>query len=396
MKRGFVVAVLVAALASVTAGTAVAADPATCPSSGQATGGQFTFANGMASVPVTIAAGCTDVKVSLVSYEAPGPSWDPNTASQQVKYDFQTQLLSAGTTTLTVRVPDCYFQLDLVYGDPIDHLGPAGTNNFYGSQGRMIESLNGGTSACAPPPPQCPSSGAVSNVTPISVDGGTASVTYDVAPGCSGEVSLVSYEAPGPTYSEDTASQQVLYDSETAPFESGTHTLTVSVPSCYYQIDFVYGAPIDHLGPAGSNNFYSAQGRLIESLNGGTSSCSTSTTSTTTSTPTTTTTTSTTTTSTTTTSTTSTPTVVTQQSSTPQQATPQSTTPQVQTPAAPTKTTSVKSATKTITHKSVKAKPKKRVVRKHVVRKVVKARPKPVRKHAKPAKPVVSGAQFTG
>ena len=42
------------------------------------------------------------------------------------------------------------------------------------------------------------------------------------------------------------------------------------VPNCYYQIDFVCGAPLTNLGPAGSNIFYSAQGRLIDADNGGT------------------------------------------------------------------------------------------------------------------------------
>jgi hypothetical protein len=45
------------------------------------------------------------------------------------------------------------------------------------------------------------------------------------------------------------------------------------MPSCYYQVDFVYGDVITKFGPAGSSNFYSAQGRLIKARNGGTSSC---------------------------------------------------------------------------------------------------------------------------
>jgi hypothetical protein len=46
--------------------------------------------------------------------------------------------------------------------------------------------------------------------------------------------------------------------------------LSVAVPSSYFQVDFVLGAAIDHLGPAGSNIFYTPQGRLISADNGGT------------------------------------------------------------------------------------------------------------------------------
>jgi LPXTG-motif cell wall-anchored protein len=52
----------------------------------------------------------------------------------------------------------------------------------------------------------------------------------------------------------------------------------VNVPSCFFQVDFVKGKPIMHLGPAGSSNFYSDQGRLLAAVNGGMKSCSTGTT----------------------------------------------------------------------------------------------------------------------
>jgi hypothetical protein len=45
--------------------------------------------------------------------------------------------------------------------------------------------------------------------------------------------------------------------------------MEVSVPNNYFQVDFVYGCVIEHLGPAGSNNFYGAQNRLIDHDYGG-------------------------------------------------------------------------------------------------------------------------------
>ncbi|HEV3022434.1 MAG TPA: DUF4214 domain-containing protein, partial [Pirellulales bacterium] len=52
-----------------------------------------------------------------------------------------------------------------------------------------------------------------------------------------------------------------------------TYSLTVTIPNCYYQIDFVCGPAIVPFGPAGSNIFYSAQNRLFSADNGGTNAC---------------------------------------------------------------------------------------------------------------------------
>ena len=99
----------------------------------------------------TVAAGQT-VTLSLVSYEAPTPAFIAALASQQMVYQSQTQTFGPGQHTLTVRVPNCYFQVDLVLGPVIDHFGPAGSNTFYSTQGRLISSGFGGTQPCLPPP----------------------------------------------------------------------------------------------------------------------------------------------------------------------------------------------------------------------------------------------------
>jgi len=104
--------------------------------------------------------------------------------------------------------------------------------------------------------------------------GGTASVNFTVAAGCNVQLSLVSYKAPSAAFSATTANQQVIFDTATGTFAAGAHSLSVDMPNCFFQVDFVFGSPITTLGPAGSNNFYSAQGRLISGANGGTTSCS--------------------------------------------------------------------------------------------------------------------------
>ena len=92
-----------------------------------------------------------------MSYKAPGPAFDADTAHLQTVHDSKTVLLGAGSHTLTVLVPNCYYQVDFVYGDVIATLGPAGSSNFYSAQGRLIKARNGGSGACMPPPPdECP------------------------------------------------------------------------------------------------------------------------------------------------------------------------------------------------------------------------------------------------
>jgi hypothetical protein len=123
----------------------------------------------------------------------------------------------------------------------------------------------------------CPSS--VTTSGPITIGGGGAQVSFTVAAACAGvEVTLVSYAAPSAAFDESAADQQVLFRATTMTALSGPQLLTVEVPDCFFQVDFVYGPPLQTLGPAGTGNFYGAQGRLILFATGGVNSCSTSTT----------------------------------------------------------------------------------------------------------------------
>jgi hypothetical protein len=86
------------------------------------------------------------VQVTLVSYQAPGPSFDANTASQQTVFQVQTQTFTGpGTFSLTVQVPQSFFQIDFVLGTVLAPLGPAKSNVFYTPQGRLVSADNGGT-----------------------------------------------------------------------------------------------------------------------------------------------------------------------------------------------------------------------------------------------------------
>jgi hypothetical protein len=111
----------------------------------------------------------------------------------------------------------------------------------------------------------------VTNLRGQTHQGDTVTVNFTVSTSVtSATVTLVAYDAPGPSFDANTASQQVPIQIVGDTFAPGQHSLTVVLPQNYYQVDFVAGSAITQLGPAGSNIFYSAQGRLISADNGGT------------------------------------------------------------------------------------------------------------------------------
>jgi SdrD B-like domain/RTX calcium-binding nonapeptide repeat (4 copies) len=98
-------------------------------------------------VTFTVAAGTPPHQLTLASYTAPGAVYDPNTASQQQVFDYDTGIFGPGTYTLEVRIPNSFYQIDFVCGSLIDHFGPAGSNIFYSAQGRLLSADNDGTVA---------------------------------------------------------------------------------------------------------------------------------------------------------------------------------------------------------------------------------------------------------
>ncbi|MBJ7596238.1 MAG: hypothetical protein JF886_15525 [Candidatus Dormibacteraeota bacterium] len=240
-------------------------------------------------VAFTVPAACTLDEASIVSYQAPSGTFDANTASQQTVFRSQSGTnLAAGRHTLAVDVPACYFQVDFVRGAVIAHLGPQGSNNFYNAQGRLIASANGGSkscsaggtggttdSVCASSSPQLSDvsfllggSKTVSNLRGQAAAGEIVKATFTVPANCSMQLSLASYTAPLPYFTTASAPQQTLFDSQTGTFTGGVHSMSITLPTCMYQVDFVHGAVLSHFGP----DFY--EGRLISADNGGTTSCS--------------------------------------------------------------------------------------------------------------------------
>jgi uncharacterized repeat protein (TIGR01451 family) len=103
-----------------------------------------------------------------------------------------------------------------------------------------------------------------------TAQGETVTATFTVPAGSAPMLySLVSYNAPSAIWDPTVAYEQTIYQDSSGTFGPGTHTLTVTIPNNYYQIDFVCGAAINQFGPDGSNITYSAEGRLISADNEG-------------------------------------------------------------------------------------------------------------------------------
>ena len=101
----------------------------------------------------------TSETFTLVSYIAPSNSWNAATAYEQQIYQEQSVTLAAGGSgSLTVQIPNCYYQIDFDCGPAINVLvpqtyngcayGPDNANITYHAEDRYIDSDNGGTQAC--------------------------------------------------------------------------------------------------------------------------------------------------------------------------------------------------------------------------------------------------------
>jgi hypothetical protein len=113
----------------------------------------------------------------------------------------------------------------------------------------------------------------VTNLRGQTQQGDTVTANFTISPTAPGPVfvSLAIYDAPGSSFNANDASQQVLDNVASGTFNPGqTGSLTVTIPGNFYQVDFVLGNAITQFGPAGSNVFFTPQGRLLSADNGGT------------------------------------------------------------------------------------------------------------------------------
>ncbi len=84
--------------------------------------------------------------ITLVAYNAPNNDFDTSNLQHQTIFSEASTNGKTGTQSLTVTVPNGYFQIDFVAGPAIDHLETNG-NILYHSQDRFIDGEQGGTHA---------------------------------------------------------------------------------------------------------------------------------------------------------------------------------------------------------------------------------------------------------
>jgi hypothetical protein len=182
---------------------------------------------------------CSDVQVSLATYRAPTNVYSDVLASQQTLYSSATDFFSTGRHSLTVTIParpgtpsgDCtntHLSDANFTGHGANVSGPYDTT-CDGSPSRNGNGDNGQGKPCA---------GCVGNADNKNPPGQQPDPTRDGNNG---------YECDN--------NQGV---GKTNPAHSGCTT------NRFYQIDLVRGPVLTTLGPAGSTNFYYAQGRLLD------------------------------------------------------------------------------------------------------------------------------------
>jgi hypothetical protein len=99
-------------------------------------------------------------------------------------------------------------------------------------------------------------------------EGDTVTVTFDTLPGAKKtEFSLVTYAAPNGVFNGWNVDHQQEWADTTATFKgAGHHSLTVTVPDGYFQLDFVQG---DAIADFATGARYHSEGRFLDGTQGG-------------------------------------------------------------------------------------------------------------------------------
>ena len=110
--------------------------------------------------------------------------------------------------------------------------------------------------------------------------GDTVTATFTIAPGCTAvPVSFSSYRAPAPFANAGNIGDQTLFSSASDLFAAGQHSLTVTVPTCFFQIDMYQGSLVTRWDLPTVTTFLAASPtrEMLGVANGGTAACTTAT-----------------------------------------------------------------------------------------------------------------------
>ena len=111
------------------------------PGAASLTDAHLSEGSGTITATFTVASGCDGTTVSLATYSMLAA---PDSQFPQTLYDSVTHTLDAGSYTLTVHLPGCYWQADLVTGSVLPYID---ANHRYGE--RVAADAKGGNQACS-------------------------------------------------------------------------------------------------------------------------------------------------------------------------------------------------------------------------------------------------------
>lgn len=104
----------------------------------------ITVQNMTATVSFRLLNGC-HLPIGLASYTNTGPKYDPQHVADEKLFDSVTGHYAddGQVHTLTVKIPNCYYEVDFFFGDLIPQFS---TTNQY--LGELVAAVNAGTTSC--------------------------------------------------------------------------------------------------------------------------------------------------------------------------------------------------------------------------------------------------------
>ncbi len=148
---------LVIALSTIGAQASATSNKCEVIGSGLKWGSFFTVKNNTATANFTVKGDNCTMPVTLVVYKSPSANGQP--LLEQKVYKYSTKTFGPGVHSLSVKVPDCFYQADLVEGS--SPLAPDGTPNFDYQNGQIIDGglrdfIYGGNKKCVDKPTPIP------------------------------------------------------------------------------------------------------------------------------------------------------------------------------------------------------------------------------------------------
>jgi len=170
-----------------------------------------------ATVTVALAAsGCDYQQVTLVAYTTQGADYEH--AGVQTLGAKDTKYVTSAPVQFSVTVPNCFFQIDLIYGSDTPAT-LAAHELYFTNHGTLIASYNGGTTQCGPTTSPTTTTTTTTSTTPTSSV--TTSKPATVLPTTTTTTTATSSTSVLPTGTTTTAGSTT---SSAAP--SGTTTTT--------------------------------------------------------------------------------------------------------------------------------------------------------------------------